>query len=580
MIHLLADTRQAGRDFLRWGLVFVILLCLAACQTTQPNPIENGQITPTNGVTATSSPVESTQYSNPTYGFELSHPKGWEVKDTLPGGEIAAYTEYQFTGGILTIFYFWQGENLKTGIERGEGQFRPEGTIQVNGVQLPRQVLIRNDQPVAVYYNGGAAIPTGELQLMIIFVGKDGKSLDMESQRLVDEVVESIHIISTIPTPTPPRLEPVVEKVNFYLGRDLCLDLDSGNIQREGCDLVLMENPALEQGTLLFEPIPPARFNYDAPMAGMPVQEDCLDRVAGMRADAIVIGQNPLNGWCFQTGNGAVGFLSIQQVSETGISMSFLTSYTMAPVVTFEDNDLGITYIMDVTIPDGEIIQTGAPFTKTWRLMNTGTQTWTPSFSLVYDGGELMGAESNFSLGQTVSPGSTIDVSAMLTAPSKPGGYVGYWKLQDESGRRFGVGKYGSEPFYLIIEVLEQVPTRIIGTPEILWGNLKIMAMELTITEANYQGACPMTLDISGWIQTDGVGSFTYVLEAGASTPNFQFVLPPPVLTSNSLWGLQRLDVSFSLDITDSVDGWIHLRAEGPVNHLNSTDIPIHIRCR
>ena len=90
MIHLLADTRQAGRDFLRWGLVFVILLCLAACQTTQPNPIENGQITPTNGVTATSSPVESTQYSNPTYGFKLSHPKAWEVKDTLLSGEVTA----------------------------------------------------------------------------------------------------------------------------------------------------------------------------------------------------------------------------------------------------------------------------------------------------------------------------------------------------------------------------------------------------------------------------------------------------------------------------------------------------------
>ncbi len=41
-------------------------------------------------------------------------------------------------------------------------------------------------------------------------------------------------------------------------------------------------------------------------------------------------------------------------------------------------------FVTDVTVPDGSIYPPGATFTKTWRLKNIGTCTWTPSYSMVY----------------------------------------------------------------------------------------------------------------------------------------------------------------------------------------------------
>ena len=42
-------------------------------------------------------------------------------------------------------------------------------------------------------------------------------------------------------------------------------------------------------------------------------------------------------------------------------------------------------FIRDVTVPDGSPFAPGETFTKTWRLQNTGTCTWTTSnYTLVY----------------------------------------------------------------------------------------------------------------------------------------------------------------------------------------------------
>src|SRR5258706_10212245 len=45
-------------------------------------------------------------------------------------------------------------------------------------------------------------------------------------------------------------------------------------------------------------------------------------------------------------------------------------------------------YVKDVTIPDGTIFAPGAQFTKTWRLQNIGTCTWTSSYTLVFSSGD------------------------------------------------------------------------------------------------------------------------------------------------------------------------------------------------
>ena len=51
-----------------------------------------------------------------------------------------------------------------------------------------------------------------------------------------------------------------------------------------------------------------------------------------------------------------------------------------------------MAFVKDVTIPDGTQLSAGEVFTKTWRLQNRGTCTWTPDYMLVYTSGDQMGS--------------------------------------------------------------------------------------------------------------------------------------------------------------------------------------------
>lgn len=94
-------------------------------------------------------------------------------------------------------------------------------------------------------------------------------------------------------------------------------------------------------------------------------------------------------------------------------------------------------FVTDVTIPDGTVVPAGSSFTKTWRIKNIGTCTWTPSYTIVYDHGNQMGGPNAQALGVTVNPGQTVDIAVNLVAPTTPNDYTGYWKLRNASGVTF-----------------------------------------------------------------------------------------------------------------------------------------------
>ncbi len=109
----------------------------------------------------------------------------------------------------------------------------------------------------------------------------------------------------------------------------------------------------------------------------------------------------------------------------------------------------------DVTVPDNTKFTAGASFTKTWRLKNNGTCTWTTGYALVFVKGDSMGGVKASLLPETVLPGETTDISIDLTAPSDSGTYKGNWMLQDTSGNRFGVGASAASSIWVQIKVVE-----------------------------------------------------------------------------------------------------------------------------
>lgn len=110
-------------------------------------------------------------------------------------------------------------------------------------------------------------------------------------------------------------------------------------------------------------------------------------------------------------------------------------------------------FVSDISVPDGTALPAGTQFTKTWRLKNTGTCTWTTDFSLVFDSGDAMSGTASQKLANNVLPGQTIDLSVTLKAPGQTGQYRGYWKLRNASGVVFGTGPT-NQAFYVDIKVI------------------------------------------------------------------------------------------------------------------------------
>ncbi len=105
-------------------------------------------------------------------------------------------------------------------------------------------------------------------------------------------------------------------------------------------------------------------------------------------------------------------------------------------------------FVADVTIPDGTVMDAGESFTKTWRLKNAGTCSWTTSYSVIFSDGDSMGGPATQAFTTTVNPGQTVDISIDLKAPSTPGNYTGYWQLRNAAGVTFAT-------FYVEIKVSE-----------------------------------------------------------------------------------------------------------------------------
>ena len=111
------------------------------------------------------------------------------------------------------------------------------------------------------------------------------------------------------------------------------------------------------------------------------------------------------------------------------------------------------SFVRDVTVPDGTKMEPGDDFTKTWRLLNAGTCSWTTAYRLVFVSGDRMQAPLSVGMPGNVNPGQTVDISADMIAPTGNGEYQGYWSLRNAAGATFGIGAQAQGVFWVRIRV-------------------------------------------------------------------------------------------------------------------------------
>jgi hypothetical protein len=181
---------------------------------------------------------------------------------------------------------------------------------------------------------------------------------------------------------------------------------------------------------------------------------------------------------------------------------------------------------IDVTIPDNSIISSGQSFTKTWKLVNIGSCTWTPSYSARFFYGDRMEAPEAVALQENVLPSLSVEISIEMVAPSSAGTYQGNWKLSNPSGVMFGIGPNGDSPFWVRIIVPENP------------SNTATVAPSLTATPAVTQSPSPTPPPVheSGELSPapgDSIDLDTLVLNAGDAdlvyqleTNNYHWLVP------------------------------------------------------
>merc|ERR1719198_1709303 len=99
---------------------------------------------------------------------------------------------------------------------------------------------------------------------------------------------------------------------------------------------------------------------------------------------------------------------------------------------------LAARFVRDVTIFDGTQMAPSTPFTKIWRLKNTGEVPWPPGTRMLFVGGDQMTTEMSVPLSRAtvVQPGEEVDVAVEMVAPPELGRCLGYWRLVGPHGRR------------------------------------------------------------------------------------------------------------------------------------------------
>lgn len=112
-------------------------------------------------------------------------------------------------------------------------------------------------------------------------------------------------------------------------------------------------------------------------------------------------------------------------------------------------------WLGDVTVPADTLMPSGSVITKVWRVKNAGSCTWTPSYTLVFTGGNLPAVATTTFLPGSVPPGQIVELSVTVTTPASTGIFQSTWMLRNASGQMFGGGPNGADPLIARIRTFQ-----------------------------------------------------------------------------------------------------------------------------
>ena len=145
-----------------------------------------------------------------------------------------------------------------------------------------------------------------------------------------------------------------------------------------------------------------------------------------------------------QTGNATGVHLHLTLQRSGGGLSGYVVADVVDPTRYFTDVAVPtideLTFVADVTAPDGAAIEAGRTFSKTWRVRNSGTSTWS-GFTLEHVTDARLDGPESVPL-PPLAPDETGEISVALVAPAEPGRHRSTWKARNARGRLFAFELY------------------------------------------------------------------------------------------------------------------------------------------
>ncbi len=106
----------------------------------------------------------------------------------------------------------------------------------------------------------------------------------------------------------------------------------------------------------------------------------------------------------------------------------------------------GLTFLQDVTFPDGSYVSAAQPIDKQWLVTNSGTCNWDARYRLRLMEGDALGVAGEQAL-YPARAGTQVVIRMHFTAPAAPNTYRSQWRAFGPDGQAFG------DPIYIEIIV-------------------------------------------------------------------------------------------------------------------------------
>lgn len=261
---------------------------------------------------------------------------------------------------------------------------------------------------------------------------------------------------------------------------------------------------------------------------------------------------------------------------KTQTAATATTTGNTTPTTSGEDK---AKFVSDITIPDGTEYDAGKEITKTWRIQNVGTSTWTTDYKLVFMSGEKLGAEDSITIPFNVEPNAFLDISVDFTVPTAAGEYRSDWIFENANGDEFGTGPEFDQSIYMVI-ISKGDGSSSSGSSSSsggIAGGAKITDATVTVDTANYSGSCPTSITFTYTVTTSEAGKVNFGLVFNAVSPSgYTFDSPPEYSVDFS--GGYTITYSYTFLPSSSVTATAKVVATGS-NTYTSDAINFSVKC-